>query len=431
MIRKQARLPLVVRLAEQKADEDPHAFLARLWQRELPGPGVDAAAEFAAALHQGRLCLLCDTLNEARRDRLQERIDNWRDFAAALPAGNRLVFTCRTDDYDGRLKVQQVEIDPLDDGQIQQFAAACLHHTQPDAFWSALTGPHADLLPLARTPYYLALLVDEFDAHEELPTQRAQLLRALRHQAVEPRGGQAPPRLDRRRRPGGCRCRPTAFRTLLNNVEGIIAPLNHIYRLSDEDVDNWRTFATWPQARFAQSYTFPAVERHPQPVWWDNGRFNRPTQPVVGINWYEAMAYAAWLARLTGQSPSSAYGGGMGVGGPPRRAALPLVALATTLCTRPPASWSRARPVGVYPHGATPDGLLDRQPTSTSGSPAATGPIRTILPSTTRYDRAGLLLARRVPGTWTSVSRGVRAGAGAIPGAGHRLLGHRLARTLS
>ncbi|MFQ5437094.1 MAG: formylglycine-generating enzyme family protein, partial [Anaerolineae bacterium] len=38
-----------------------------------------------------------------------------------------------------------------------------------------------------------------------------------------------------------------------------------------------------------------------EPRVWDNPQFNLPNQPVVGISWYEAVAYANWLAEKTGQ----------------------------------------------------------------------------------------------------------------------------------
>lgn len=38
-----------------------------------------------------------------------------------------------------------------------------------------------------------------------------------------------------------------------------------------------------------------------QPVYWTDEKWNAPQQPVVGISWYEAMAYAAWLAQTTKQ----------------------------------------------------------------------------------------------------------------------------------
>ncbi len=40
------------------------------------------------------------------------------------------------------------------------------------------------------------------------------------------------------------------------------------------------------------------------PSFWDDARFNQANQPVVGVTWYEVMAYAAWLTQqLAGALP--------------------------------------------------------------------------------------------------------------------------------
>jgi formylglycine-generating enzyme required for sulfatase activity len=37
-----------------------------------------------------------------------------------------------------------------------------------------------------------------------------------------------------------------------------------------------------------------------QPAFWDVPQFNQPMQPIVGISWYEALAFAMWFMQLTG-----------------------------------------------------------------------------------------------------------------------------------
>lgn len=42
-------------------------------------------------------------------------------------------------------------------------------------------------------------------------------------------------------------------------------------------------------------------ERVSLPAFWNDGRFNAPLQPIVGVTWYEAMAYCAWYSAEVGR----------------------------------------------------------------------------------------------------------------------------------
>jgi formylglycine-generating enzyme required for sulfatase activity len=45
---------------------------------------------------------------------------------------------------------------------------------------------------------------------------------------------------------------------------------------------------------------FLAATAHEPPRFWDDPAFNRPSQPVVGVSWPDAVAYCEWLSDATG-----------------------------------------------------------------------------------------------------------------------------------
>lgn len=46
---------------------------------------------------------------------------------------------------------------------------------------------------------------------------------------------------------------------------------------------------------------FAEATGHEALPWADDDRFNAPAQPVVGVNWYDAVAYCEWLSELLGR----------------------------------------------------------------------------------------------------------------------------------
>ena len=50
----------------------------------------------------------------------------------------------------------------------------------------------------------------------------------------------------------------------------------------------------------AQYAPFLACGAAEPPPWWDAAEFGDPEQPVVGVTWFEAVAYASWLSAEAG-----------------------------------------------------------------------------------------------------------------------------------
>lgn len=100
-----------------------------------------------------------------------------------------------------------------------------------------------------------------------------------------------------------------------------------------------------------------------QPRYWDDARLNGPNQPVVGVTWYEALAYCRWLTAALGDGYTYR---------------LPMEAEWERAARGPDGhhypwgdQWEEGRanskelsperttPVGIFPDGGSAEGLLD------------------------------------------------------------------------
>lgn len=106
---------------------------------------------------------------------------------------------------------------------------------------------------------------------------------------------------------------------------------------------------------------FPEGKVYRQPEYWDDGRFNHPARPVVGICWFEALAYCTWLSAQTGERfdlPTEVEWEAAARGKKGRAYAYGPT-FDPSLCNTFETHIRRTTPVGVFPGGQTPEGVAD------------------------------------------------------------------------
>ena len=156
-----------------------------------------------------------------------------------------------------------------------------------------------------------------------------------------------------------------------------IRQLHQQARITSKQADDWEAIVRMSDEAFEAVLSGWYQEgRQTQPAYWHDEAFNNPAQPVVGICWYEAQAYCAWLRAQTGppfRLPTEAEWEAAARGVPrwrfvlwhmvtrsprPRRYAFS-DDFDAAHCNTFETHIRRTTPIGVFPGGTTPEGLVD------------------------------------------------------------------------
>jgi len=138
------------------------------------------------------------------------------------------------------------------------------------------------------------------------------------------------------------------------------------------EAGGYRERRWWTEAGWAEKEK-PQYEDEPwtKPRYWADSRFNKPNQPVVGISWYEGVAYCRWVSAETGKLfrlpteaewEKAARGPSTSLGAATAGRVYPWgdEFEASRLNARVGEQQVRATtPVGIYPSGVSPFGLFD------------------------------------------------------------------------
>jgi formylglycine-generating enzyme required for sulfatase activity/transcriptional regulator with XRE-family HTH domain len=128
----------------------------------------------------------------------------------------------------------------------------------------------------------------------------------------------------------------------------------------------------WAEAiadgRWAEGKVRDWAGERTQPAYWDDLRFNNPAQPVVGVTWYEAVAYCAWLTATLNDShtyrlPTEAQWERAARGSPCEGEGVNRYPWGEEWqedhCNSEETGLETTSPVGLFPQGAAQGGLQD------------------------------------------------------------------------
>ncbi|ETX07918.1 MAG: hypothetical protein ETSY2_08400 [Candidatus Entotheonella gemina] len=91
------------------------------------------------------------------------------------------------------------------------------------------------------------------------------------------------------------------WREFRNSVKADFDGFRQRSNLTSVDIENGERIIDMSEEEFEAVLEglYPPGQQT-QPAYWNDDAYNHPAQPVVGICWYEARAYCAWLSAQTG-----------------------------------------------------------------------------------------------------------------------------------
>ena len=123
------------------------------------------------------------------------------------------------------------------------------------------------------------------------------------------------------------------------------------------DSDGYTNQAYWTTVGWQWRVQLKLVK----PGYWDDAQFNGADYPVIGVSWFEALAYCRWLSKQVGiefRLPSEAEWE-KAARGPDGRIYPWGNTWENGRCNSEESGLKRTTPVGQYPTGASPYGALD------------------------------------------------------------------------